>query len=184
MARSSCAFASILLVALSACSKPATQTESATGDKLIDQCGPVTPTGYCGVKFGMTREDAAQAFPMPLESFGNEGTEAPECYMVFPQSRSKDLTFMIVSGRVARIDVYAPGIKADDGNHVGSSEADILQSYGDRASMSPNKYDKTKHDIVVTTAPNSRFVFQTDGTKVLNYRSGVLPAVAFVEGCG
>jgi hypothetical protein len=182
-------FVSMLLVALSACSEPEAQVGSgtppaATGDKLIDGCGPVTATGYCGVKFGMTREEAAQAFPLPLESFGGGNAEPSECFMVFPEGRSKELTFMIVNGRVARVDIYAAGIEADDGSHVGSSESEILQSYGDRASVSPNKYDDAKHDIFVTTAPNSQFIFETDGTKVVNFRAGVLPAVAFVEGCG
>jgi hypothetical protein len=31
---------------------------------------------------------------------------------------------------------------------------------------------------------NNRIVFETDGKKVVKYRSGRLPAVEYVEGCG
>ncbi len=50
--------------------------------------------------------------------------------------------------------------------------------------MFPNKYDDTKHDIVVDTRFNYQIIFETDGKKVLKYRAGVLPGVGFVEGCG
>jgi len=180
----------LLAAAVSACSEKQAGTEAyidrmLTGDKLIDDCDPVAAAGFCGVRFGMTLAEAKAVFPEPLESFGGDetGTESLSCFMVFPESRSKDLTFMLVDGRVARVDIFLSGIATENGSQVGSFEADILARYGGRAKVLPNKYDDAKRDIVVSTSPNHQFIFESDGSKILNYRAGVLPPVGYVEGC-
>jgi hypothetical protein len=185
----------LLTLALAACADKEANDDTVedrltgmlTGDKLIDDCGPVSDAGFCGVHFGMTLAEARAAFPEALESFASDPTDTdPEslnCFMVFPKDRAKDLTFMLVDGKVARVDILLPGIATEDGSRVGSSQADILARYGDRAKVFPGKYDDTKRDIVVDTMPGHQFIFESDGSKVLNYRAGLLPPVGYIEGC-
>lgn len=149
-------------------------------DTLVENCGTVSDSGYCGVITGMTLAQARAAFPVPLEVFGDQEAS---CYMVFPEGRPKDLTFMLVDGRVARIDIFIPKIFTGKGIQVGSTEREVLQAYGDLAKVFPNKYDDRMNDVVVDTRFFYEFIFETDGMKVLNYRAGVLPPVGYVEGC-
>src|SRR5262245_4851895 len=150
-------------------------------DTLVENCGTVSDSGYCGVITGMTLAEARAVFPAPLETFAGE--QKSGCYVVFPEGRSKDLTFMLVDGKVARVDIFKPGILTGKGIQVGSTEEEVLQTYGDLAKVFPNKYDDRMHDIVVDTRFFYEFIFQSDGMKVLNYRAGVLPPVGYVEGC-
>jgi hypothetical protein len=94
---------------------------------------------------------------------------------------------MLVNDSVARIDVAAPGPRTAAGAGIGDSEAHVVELYGDRATVRPNKYTgPVGHDVVVN-APNDsthRLVFETNGKKVLRFRAGRQPAVDFVEGCG
>jgi hypothetical protein len=39
-------------------------------------------------------------------------------------------------------------------------------------------------EVTPKNGGNNRIVFETDGKKVVKYRSGRLPAVEYVEGCG
>jgi len=176
----------LFAVAVAACSQeqadqPPSEMPAMANDPLIEDCGTVTDAGFCRVWIGMTLAEAKAAFPLQLESFS--GDQEPSCFMVFPEGRSKDLTFMLVDGKVARVDVFMPGIATDKGSQVGSSEEEILESYGYRAKVFPNKYDDSKHDIVVDTRFHYQMIFESDGSKILNYRAGVLPPVGYVEGC-
>jgi len=179
---------SVLL--LTACSgEQAKQTpseEAKTADpRLVQACGLVSDTGFCRVRIGMTLAEARAAFPEPLESFGGDAAgQGLECVMVYPAGRPEQFTFMLVNDRVARVDILVDGYLTDKGARVGWYEDDVLRVYGDRAKVFPNKYDDTKHDIVVDTRFNYQIIFETDGKKVLKYRAGVLPGVGYVEGCG
>ncbi len=174
---------------LTACSgdqaKQAPSEEAATADpRLVQACGVVSDTGFCRVRIGMTLAEARAAFPEPLDSFGGDSAASLECVMVYPEGRPEQFTFMLVNDRVARVDILVDGYLTDQGARVGWYEDDVLRVYGDRAKVFPNKYDDTKHDIVVDTRFNYQIIFETDGKKVLKYRAGVLPGVGFVEGCG
>lgn len=180
---------SVLL--LTACSGEQAQQqqpseEAKTADPgLLQACGVVSDTSFCHVRMGMTLAEARAAFPVPLESFGDAAAgQSLECAMVFPEGRPEQFTFMLVNDRVARVDILVDGYLTDKGARVGWWEDDVLRVYGDRAKVFPNKYDDTKHDIVVDTRFNYQIIFETDGKKVLKYRAGVLPGVGFVEGCG
>lgn len=174
---------------LTACSgdqaQQAPSEEAKTADpSLVQACGPVSDTGFCHVRVGMTLAEARAAFPQPLESFGGDSAASLECVMFYPEGRPEQFTYMLVNDRVARVDILLGGYITDKGAQIGWSEDDVLRVYGDRAKVFPNKYDDTKHDIVVDTRFNYQIIFETDGKKVLKYRAGVLPGVGFVEGCG
>ena len=159
---------------------------SMTGDPLVERCGLVRADGYCGVVFGMTPVAASHAFATPLETYYGvaTATEPPSCYMLFPKGRANYLSFMVVDGVVARVDVQVPGIKTEAGAEVGMREADLLSRYGALAASFPNKYDPSLRDIVVAAPSKGQYVFESDGQWILRYRAGILPAVGFVERCG
>ena len=48
----------------------------------------------------------------------------------------------------------------------------------------PHKYNPGGHYITVTGAGSNRIVFETDGSRVTNYRAGRSPEVEQVERCG
>ncbi len=87
-----------------------------------------------------------------------------ECGYVRPKSAPKHLAFMVESGRISRVEVQA-------GSDIGTAEGAKI---GDAESRIRTLYPG------VEVRPS----FETDGKKVINYRSGTLPAVEYVEGCG
>ena len=105
--------------------------------------------------------------------------------------RMKDWTdgplFMIEKGIVSRVDVARTStIATEAGARIGDTEARIKTLYPGRVTVEPHKYTDG-HYLVVTPSATAdqafRIVFETDGEKVLRYRSGRMPAVQYVEGC-
>jgi hypothetical protein len=92
---------------------------------------------------------------------------------------------MLLDDVVARIDVDSAGIQTAEGAQVGDTEARIVELYRGRVASLPHKYLKDGHNLIVRQPPTvtSRYVFETDGKKVLRYRVGRAPAVDLVEGC-
>ena len=60
-----------------------------------------------------------------------------------------------------------------------------MELYVDRIEVAPHKYTGPLGHYLNIKNPDGRveIVFETDGTKVLNYRAGVQPQVQYVEGC-
>ncbi len=98
------------------------------------------------------------------------------------------VTVTVVDGLVGRFDTKDSTIVTELGARVGDTEARIESLYAGHLSVQPHKYLEKGHYLVVTpTTPgdaNNRLIFETDGSKVLEYRAGALPAVSFVEHCG
>jgi hypothetical protein len=71
------------------------------------------------------------------------------------------------------------------GARIGDTEARIKSLYEGRVTTTPHKYVKGGHYLTVTPADTSyRIVFETNGKKVTSFRSGRVPEVEQVEGCG
>jgi hypothetical protein len=69
---------------------------------------------------------------------------------------------------------------------VGDAEASVVKRYEGRVRTTPHKYTgPVGHYLTVTAPPDSAhaIVFETDGSRVVNYRAGRRSAVALVEGC-
>jgi hypothetical protein len=72
------------------------------------------------------------------------------------------------------------------GARIGDTEATIKKLYKGQVTVSPHKYTDGHYLTVVPKAPADsafRIVFETDGTRVLQYRGGRRPQVEYVEGC-
>jgi len=173
----------LLLLATSACrTEQARQAPPATAAPWAT--GTVSDTGFGPIVVGMTPVKAKAASGGRLQL--PEQSDAAGCaYASDPGLEG--LTFMIENGRVVRVDVRAGGIRTPEGAAVGDTEARIEELYAGRVTVSPHKYTDG-HYLTVTArdaAPGSvQLIFETDGQVVTRFRGGLLPQVAYVEGCG
>ncbi len=153
---------------------------------VLPGCGAddaVSIDGYRGVRIGMTVEEASTAYGAPLLPAGPV-EQGAACYEIFPGGTPGTLSFMVVDGRVARVDVEGPGPRTSTRVGVGSTEAEVQAAYPGGVVVSPHKYTGPEgHYLTVTPREGAALIFETDGSKVTQYRAGSLPAVAYVEGC-
>lgn len=140
----------------------------------------VTSAGIGEIKAGMSIDELnvvtrnGFAIPAKLE----------ECAFIRPKSGPKGVLLMVEKGTVSRVDITEGTIATTKGARIGDSEDRIQSLYPGQVKVLPHKYTDG-HYLVVTPAGGgeNRIVFETDGKKVLRYRSGKEPAVQYVEGC-
>jgi hypothetical protein len=143
----------------------------------------VSIDGYRSVRMGMTAEEASAAYGESLAPAGPIETGAA-CFEIFPGGARGELSFMLVDGRVARVDVTGPGPRTSTGVGVGSTEAEVQAAYPGGVAVSPHKYTGPEgHYLTIEPRSGAALIFETDGGRVTRYRAGNLPPVAYVEGC-
>ncbi|MGK2961055.1 MAG: hypothetical protein ACSLFK_02790 [Gemmatimonadaceae bacterium] len=161
----------------SAAEAPAVDSSSA------DHTWVVNTRGIGKLSAGMTLKEANAVLdgtliiPAKLE----------ECDWVRVRGAPDGLLMMVQKGRISRIDIIRSStIETGAGAKIGDTEARIKALYPGRVAVEPHAY--TDGHYLVFTPPAAadssfRIVFETDGQKVLRYRSGLMPAVEYVEGC-
>jgi hypothetical protein len=175
------ALVAVMLIA--ACREPAPASSSpapAATDSAPAAAPPwrVTARGIGALRVGMTMAETAAALGAPVAA---SATPA-ECAYVTPPGAPDGVKLMTLGGRVARVDVTSAGVRTEEGAQVGDSEMRVRELYP-RAVASPHKYTDGRYLTVIGDASH-RLVFETDGERVTRYRSGRLPEVEWVEGCG
>ncbi|MBN3874292.1 hypothetical protein [Nostoc sp. JL33] len=140
--------------------------------------------GIGSVRVGMTVSQAANAAGTKL--VGDSPNNS--CYYVKPQNQPKNLSFMVTEGRISRVDVRQnTQITTLKGAKIGDTEARIKSLYPGQIKVTPHKYVQGGHYLTLVPKDranqNYRVVFETDGKRVTEFRSGKLPEVEFVEGC-
>jgi len=143
----------------------------------------VADTGFGPITMGVTPEQANAAVDGSLQL--PQGMTIDACDYAYPRGVDS-LGFMIEQGKVVRVDVRRHDIRTHEGAGVGDSEARIQQLYPSRVRVSPHKYTDGHYLTVApadTVGHPYRLIFETDGAVVTNFRGGVLPQVAYVEGC-
>ncbi|ACC80062.1 hypothetical protein Npun_R1351 [Nostoc punctiforme PCC 73102] len=140
--------------------------------------------GIGEVKVGMTVSQAAKAAGTKLAGDSPNNS----CYYVKPQNEPKNLLFMVTKGRISRVDVRQnTQITTLKGGKIGDTEAQIKSLYPGQIKVTPHKYVQGGHYLTFIpkdrSNQNYRVVFETDGKRVTQFRSGKLPEVEFVEGC-
>lgn len=141
------------------------------------------------VKIGMSLGEVRVALGDPRARVdGNDPNLAVSpCAWLKSKAIPKNIEFMFANGRVVRIDVNEPGIRAESGAEVGDSEDKIKRLYPNRIAVEPHKYLETGHYLNYSPVEDSDrygMVFETDKNKVTSFRTGTLAAIALVEGCG
>lgn len=164
------------------------QTRRATNDRPRDPVPfaeggwVVTERSFGPVRVGMTVAEARTALGAELPD-----PQDTECDFVAPRDSHSGVDFMVVDGRLARIDVQDTAVATAAGARIGDSEARVEQLYHGRVSVEPHKYIVGHYLVVRSLAPADsafRLVFETDGNQVIEYRAGQLPQVRWLEGCG
>lgn len=170
--------------------EPATQTASRTSRpaeltdaekaELAEACSTVSAEGMCNVAFGMTADEAREAFPAEL--YG-DATENSACYYLRPSQTDYGRAFMVVDGTVQRIDVRDRSVETLLGAAVGVSLNEVEEMY-ETTERTPNKYAPANDDLKADLGNGVFAVFEegNDG-KVRAFRIGQPPAVDYVEGC-
>ncbi len=115
---------------------------------------------------------------------GFSGSTDQCTYAVWPKAPS-GVAVMLSNGKVARVEVRSGTVTTANGAGIGDTEARIKALYTNRVTSTPHKYNAGGHYLTVEgPSAANRIVFETDGVKVTNYRSGRVPEVEQVERCG
>ena len=132
----------------------------------------VTDSGAGPIAIGMTA-DEIRPHAAPLGELG--GCVYVKC------PAAPGLLVMLFAGKVVRLDAIDMMVATAAGARVGDTEERIRRLYPGLREE-PHTYTDGYY-LIVDTAPGRRLVFETDGTRVTRYRSGMVPQVDWVEGC-
>jgi hypothetical protein len=139
-------------------------------------------TGLGPVRIGMTETQIRKILGGKVKTEKAMGTD---CYYMNPNASG--LGLMMLSSRVARIDVFKGAWRSVSGAGIGSTEEEVKKMYGDLLSVERHKYDDKGHYLIVRphepTFKGYEMRFETDGKVVTTFRSGLDEAVLLVEGC-
>lgn len=140
--------------------------------------------GIGQVRVGMSVSQATKAAGTKL--VGDSPNNS--CYYLKPQGQPREVGFMVTENRISRVDVWRNSkITTLKGAKIGDSEARIKSLYPGQIQVTPHKYVQGGHYLTFIPKDradqNYRLVFETDGKRVTQFRSGKLPEVEYVEGC-
>ena len=146
------------------------------------------------VRIGMTREEAERAAGVPITVAQMQPDLSGRCTVVRPESTLPGVTFLLVNGRVAMIQVDAPATnRTRSGVRVGSSEQEVRRTYGD-ALEEQERYtmgdpapgeDLGVNLILAPAGERQSLLFEVLDGKVISYRTGSRTQViaSYSEGC-
>ena len=152
-----------------------TRADSMTWAVRLDGAGPI--------RYGMSVADAAAAIGGSVEV----PPTTDGCAYVRLHGMPEGLRFMVERGRIVRGDVTAGPLATARGARIGMTAPEVQALYGGELESRPHKYDATGQYLVLVPVEGGdslRLVFEVDGGAVTRYRTGVLPAAEYVEGCG
>jgi hypothetical protein len=95
---------------------------------------------------------------------------------------------MVEGGKVGRVDVDSGSIATASGIHIGSTRADVRRAYQGHIRPGPAPYGGERDSDLVFVPGDAadslfRIVFELDGDTVTRFRAGMLPQIAYIEGC-
>lgn len=136
--------------------------------------------GVGPVKIGMTVAQLTKIFQQKLIE---EDSGSDNCFYLDAPGHNH-VGFMIVDGRVVRVDVTATGVATSTGIQVGDPESKVRKLYGARVKVTEHTYVDDGHYLTVRSTSGRYGVrFETDGHKVTGYYAGRYESIQYVEGC-
>jgi len=143
----------------------------------------ITPEGFGPLRAGLSVAEAASAVGGTLTLAPDA---SPDCSYAEWGSAPAGVRVMVERDTVVRVEVKEGGVSTAEGARIGDNEGRINSLYTGRVFIRPHKYTTGKYMIAMPPAGADtmfRIVFETDGAKVTEFRSGRMPAVEYVEGC-
>lgn len=147
--------------------------------------------GIGPIRIGMTVDEASRAAGVRLVKTLSAGRTEEYCSYFEPQGEPKGISFMVINGRIPRIDISSERITTIRGARIGDTEERIFSLY-------PGQIQATRHPYqggppyngkYLTFVPKDatdkkyRIIFETSKHRVQRFRSGKLPEVEAIEGC-
>ncbi len=171
-------------VAVAICCACTAAAPPPAGASTLRPSSKVSTAGLGPVKIGMTVRRAQRAGHVDLVS---QGPGLGDCRYVRPRNRRIRASFMVIKGRIARVDVAQRGIETLTGFTVGASARAVRAAFGDRLRVTRHAYvpDGAYLEYVPRDRLDAgrRVIFETDGSRVTSIRAGRLPEVRYIEGC-
>ena len=145
-----------------------------------DRAWVVTENGAGPLRIGMSlakiNKLLNQNFSLP------EDKEEQSCFYV-DSPEHPGMAFMIMNGRLARIDVSSSGIFTSAGVQVGDSEERTLKAYGGRMQVEPHHYTEGHYLTTKSATGHNGIRFETDEGKIVVFYAGSHSTIQLVEGC-
>jgi hypothetical protein len=198
------ALAVLVMIVGGACNRgqePEAAATSPTPVQGLTANSPVKLTSVGPVVVGMTLDQVAAAAGVALtrQPDFDQAMLEKKCayvspatipgYSPPPESGNKSpLAFMIVDGKLARIDVLGGDFATDKGIKVGSAESAVTDAYGGGSPLPPRAFVGPPYRYLTASPKDEedrgyKMVFESDGAKVVNYRVGKEPEVENRQGC-
>lgn len=155
-----------------------------SGEPAFTSASKLTTVGLDDVFFGDTVRDIRSK--VPGDWVGLPAADArPSCFTMQPAGGPEGTVFMILDGRVERIDLASPEITTRSGIGVGSTVADITELF--ESNIETVTVDGGDEIVFVPTDDvdrDFRIIWTTDGTTVTAMRAGRIPGVLAASPCG
>jgi hypothetical protein len=140
----------------------------------------VREDGVGPVKIGMSLAQLSAALHQEL---GPDERDEHSCFYIDAHGHDH-VGFMIIDGKVARVDVGTAGAKTSAGIQVGDTETRARQVYGARMKVTAHTYIDDGHYLTVRSADGRYGIrFETEKGKIIGYYAGTYEAIQYVEGC-
>ena len=150
------------------------------GTSLANDAWVIREEGVGPVKIGMTPAELSATLHQKLSEDEGGGEN---CFYVTVRDHDH-VSFMIVEGRLVRIDVDAPGVATSAGIQVGDSEVRARKVYGNRMKVTAHFYIDDGYYLTSRSADGRYGVrFETASGKIVRYYAGNYDAIQYVEGC-
>jgi len=169
----------------------ATNRPPTTSPERLTAASRLRLDGIGPVDIGMTLDEASAAAGVPIRLLDTPA--GPECRFAAPDRSARmgdELAFMVVNGRIARIDVGIMGpdlIRTLSGMGKGNTEAEVQAAYPARIRVEPHPYATNGRYLVYVPAdPSYRhlsMIFETIDGEVRSFRAGLAEQVSWKEGC-
>lgn len=153
-----------------------------TGSSLARDVWVIREDSAGPVKVGMTLTQLNmvlhEKFSMP------DDKDEQGCFYVDPDKYAP-ISFMIVRGRLARIDVVGAGVLTAEGIQVGDSEQRARRVYGPRMKVTPHAYTGPEGHYLTIRSRNGRYGIrlETDEGKITMFYAGRFETIQYIEGC-
>ena len=152
---------------------------------------PLRLDGIGAIRIGMRLRQAIKASGMKFtDPKAYQATDdVRSCTYVSFADGPPDVSFMLLSGVIVRIDVLEKATnRTPEGAGIGTPETDIRKLFrGARIEVAPSHYEGGDHghELTVTVPhhPGLRYFFATNLKNVVGMRIGRKAAVEYVEGC-